>query len=228
VAGTWQGSLRYTGGLPTNSPRLQGFQLNSDLAFPHQQPGGDTPGVAVAPVALAGAIVPGVARYIVVLSAHAEVFGVGMTAIAGSMLVPPSCVMSCWIVPGDGFAGISGVESGKAARLVGGPPGVELHTVVDELPTRGADDMVPVVLPAMGVGMVPNGVDDIIVVDDVIVPVVPGMDVEAGLGAVDDVGTGTTLMEGSRGGIAGGCGAGTVEPGKSDMNDVAGCADSVR
>jgi hypothetical protein len=61
----------------------------------HQQPGGDTPGVAAAPVALAGAIVPGVARYIVVLSAHADVFGVGITAITGSILVPPSCVMSC-------------------------------------------------------------------------------------------------------------------------------------
>jgi hypothetical protein len=45
-------------------------------------------------VALAGAIMPGVARFIVGLSAHAEVFGVGMTAIVGSMLVPPSCVMS--------------------------------------------------------------------------------------------------------------------------------------
>jgi hypothetical protein len=77
--------------------------LNSilDLPWPEavlatrQQPGGDTPGVAAAPVALAGVIVPGVARFIVVLSAHADVFGVGMTAIVGSMLVPPSCAMSC-------------------------------------------------------------------------------------------------------------------------------------
>jgi hypothetical protein len=60
-----------------------------------QQPGGDTPGVAAAPEALAGAIVPGVARYIVMLSAHADVFGVGITAIAGSMLVPASCATSC-------------------------------------------------------------------------------------------------------------------------------------
>ena len=59
----------------------------------HQQPSaGDTPGVAAAPVALAGAIVPGVARFIVVLSAHADVFGVGITAIVESILVPPSCV----------------------------------------------------------------------------------------------------------------------------------------
>jgi hypothetical protein len=60
-----------------------------------QQPAGGTPGVAAAPVVLAGVMVPGVARFIVVLSAHAGVFGVGMTAIAGSMLVPPSWVMSC-------------------------------------------------------------------------------------------------------------------------------------
>jgi hypothetical protein len=58
--------------------------------FPRQQPdgdAGDTPGVA-APVALAGAIVPGVAKFIVMLSAQAGVFGVGTTAICGSMLVP--------------------------------------------------------------------------------------------------------------------------------------------
>jgi hypothetical protein len=38
-------------------------------------------------VAFAGAIVPGVARFIVVLSAHADVFGVGITPVVGSMLV---------------------------------------------------------------------------------------------------------------------------------------------
>jgi len=59
--------------------------------FPCQQPegdAGDTPGVAAAPVALAGAIVPGVDRFMVMLSAQADVFGVGTTAIVGSMLVP--------------------------------------------------------------------------------------------------------------------------------------------
>jgi hypothetical protein len=61
--------------------------------FSHQQPDGDTPGVAAAPVALAG-IMPGVAIFTVMLSAHAEVFGVGITAIVGSMLVPPSPVMA--------------------------------------------------------------------------------------------------------------------------------------
>ena len=58
-----------------------------------QQPeGDDTPGVAAAPVALAGAIVPGVARFIVMLSAQADVFGVGTTIIVGSMLVLASSV----------------------------------------------------------------------------------------------------------------------------------------
>jgi hypothetical protein len=40
---------------------------------------------------LAGVIVPGgVARFIVVLSAHADVFGVGITPVAGSILVSAS------------------------------------------------------------------------------------------------------------------------------------------
>jgi hypothetical protein len=184
-------------------------------------------------VALAGAIVPGVDRFIVMLSAQAEVFGVGTTVVVGSMLVVPSCAISCWIVPGGGPGGISGVESGKAAPLVGGPPGVELHTVVDEMPTGDTGDMVPVVLPTIGVGMVPNGVDDIVaidnvvVVDGVIMAVLPAMDVETAPGMVDGDGTGAAVMEGGGGaGTAGSGGAGTVEPGKSDMNDVAGCADS--
>jgi hypothetical protein len=65
--------------------------------FPPQQPdgdAGDTPGVAAAPVALAGAIVPGVARFMVMLSAQADVFGVGITAMVGSMLVLPSSVIA--------------------------------------------------------------------------------------------------------------------------------------
>jgi hypothetical protein len=60
-----------------------------------QQPdgdGGDTPGVAAAPVALAGAIVLGVVKFIVMLSAQADVFGVGTTLDVGSMLVPASSV----------------------------------------------------------------------------------------------------------------------------------------
>jgi hypothetical protein len=54
-------------------------------------------------VALAGAIIPGVARFIVMLSAHAEVFGVGITDVVESRLVATSCGMSGWIVPADGL-----------------------------------------------------------------------------------------------------------------------------
>ena len=115
--------------------------------------------------------------------------------------------------------GISGVESGKAAPLVGGPAGVELHTAVDEVPSGDSGDMVPVVLPTIVEGMVPKGFDDIVVggvvvVDDVIVAVLPGMDVETVLDPVDVVGTDGAVMEGDgRGGTAGGRGAGMVEPG---------------
>jgi hypothetical protein len=204
-----------------------------EASFPRQQPdgdAGDTPGVTAAPVALAGAIVPGVDRLIVTLSAQADVFGVGAIVIVGSMLVVPSWVTSCWIVPGGGFAGIAGVESGKAAPLVGGPPGVELHTVVDELPSGDTGDMVPVVLPTIGVEMVPNGVDDIVAVDDGvvvegdIVAVLPAMDGETVPGTIDGVGTGVAV-EGGGAAIADDA-TGTVEPGKSDKNDEAGCADN--
>ena len=188
-----------------------------------QQPAGDTPGVAAAPVALAGAIIPGVARFIVTLSAQAGVFGVGITAIVGSMLVPASCVTAGWIVPGEGVLGTSGVESGTAAPLVGGPPGAELHTVADALPSGDAGDMVPVVLLTNGVGIVPKGVVGIIVVDSVMVD---GVNVAVLLAI--DVAMGAALMEGGDGaGVAGVC-AGAVEPGIVDMNDVAGCADSAR
>jgi hypothetical protein len=52
--------------------------------------------------------------------------------------------------------------------LVGGPPGTELHTVVEGLPSGDGGDMIPVVLTTLGVAMVPNAVDDIVVVDGVI------------------------------------------------------------
>jgi hypothetical protein len=136
-------------------------------------------------------------------------------------------------VPGAGFAGICGVDSGKAAPLVGEPPGVELHTVVGELPTGDTGDRVPVVLPTIGVAMVPNGVADIIaldgivVVDDVITAVLPAMDLETVFGTVDGVGTVAGVMEGGGGAdTAGGGGSGTVVPGNVDRKDVAGCADS--
>jgi hypothetical protein len=105
---------------------------------------------------------------------------------------------------------------------------VELHTVVDGLPSGDTGDMVPVVLAAISVGMVPNGLAGIVAVDGVIVAVLPAMDVETVLGTVDNVGTGVTVMEGGgRAGTVGGGGAGTVVPGNVDRNDEAGCADSV-
>jgi hypothetical protein len=182
----------------------------------------------VAPVALAGAIVPGLDRFIVTLSAHADVFGVGITAMVGSMLVPPSSVMSGGIVPGGGVAGICGVESGNAAPLVGGPPGVELHTVVDALPSWVTGTRLPVVLPPVSVGMVPSGAVGMIVVNDIVVAVLPAMDIETVGGTVDGADTSGAVIEGGgRAGTAGGGGAGTVVPGNVDKKDVPGCADSV-
>jgi hypothetical protein len=111
---------------------------------------------------------------------------------------------------------------------------MELHTVVEGLPSGFVGETIPVVVMTVGVAMVPNAddivaVDDIVVVGAVIVAVVPGMDVETVLGTVEDVSTGIGVMEGAgRGGTAGGCGAGMFVPGKSVMNDVAGCADSGR
>jgi hypothetical protein len=184
----------------------------------------------VAPVAFAGAIIPGLARFIVMLSAHADVFGVGITVVVRSILVAPSCATTGCIVPG-GPTGICGVESGKSAPLLGGPPGVELHVVVEELPIGVIGAMFPVVVMTTGVGIVPNG-DAVaitaagVIVDDLVIVVVPGIDVE--IGTVDDIGTGTAVKEGDgRVGAAGGCGAGMVEPGKTLANDVSGCWENV-
>jgi hypothetical protein len=105
---------------------------------------------------------------------------------------------------------------------------VELHTVVDGLPSGAIGEMVPIVLPTMDVVMAPNGVDGIVVVDDVIVAVAPGMYVGAVPSIIDGSGTGTGVIEGNgRGGTAGGGGAGTVEPGKTVMADVSGCWENV-
>jgi hypothetical protein len=112
---------------------------------------------------------------------------------------------------------------------------MELHTVVEELPSGTVGEIFPVVLVTTGVGMVPNAaigtmvVGDIVVADGVIVAAAPGREVEIVPGSVDDGGMGVGAMEGDgRGGGVGGCGTGMVEPGKSDVDDVAGCADSVR
>jgi hypothetical protein len=110
-----------------------------------------------------------------------------------------------------------------------------LHTVVGELPSGSVGEMFPVVVVTNGVGMVPNAAAGVIAlgtivgVDSVIVAAVPGRDVATVPSTVDGAGTGVGAMEGDgRGGGAGGCGTGTVELAKSDVDDVAGCADSVR
>ncbi len=208
------------GGVPGRREPTAGQQPDGNDA-------GDTPGVAAAPVAFAGAIMPGVARFIVTLSAQEELFGVGMTAMVGSMLVPASWVTSGSMVPGAGFAGICGVESGKAAPLVGGPPGVELHTVVEALPSGDIGDIVPVVLPAIGAEMVP-GDDDVIDVDGIAV-VALTMELEKAVAGIAGVGRDATAMEGmGRAANGAGAGAGTVEPGRVDRKDEAGCAESAR
>jgi hypothetical protein len=136
-------------------------------------------------------------------------------------------------VPGGGLLGTSGVESGKAAPLVGGPPGVVLHTVVDGLPTEDTGDMVPVVLPTNGVRIVPNAipgiivVEDIILVDGIIVAVLGTIDVEAVVGTIDGVGVDVAVAAGAAAAAAVTDDAtGIVVPKKSVANDVAGVADS--
>jgi len=79
--------------------------------------------------------------------------------------------------------------------------------------------------------MGPSGVagiiasDDIVVVDDIVVAVLPAMDVEAVVGTVDGVGVDVAVTAGAAAAI-GDDATGTVEPGKSVTNDVAGVADS--
>jgi hypothetical protein len=118
--------------------------------------------------------------------------------------------------------------------LVGGPPGVELHTTVEGLPSGDADT-VPVVLATTGVGMVPNAVPDIIVVDGIIVAVLPAMEGETVAGTVDGVGTEVAVTAGGAAATGddapsddaiGDDAIGIVELGKSVINDVAGVADS--
>ena len=129
-------------------------------------------------------------------------------------------------MPGGGLLGTSGVESGKAAPLVGGPPGVVLHTVVDGLPSGDTGDTVPVVLPTNGVGMVPNAIPGIIVVDGIIVAVLGTMDVEAVVVTIDGVGAvGAAVTAGAAAAVRDDA-TGIVVPKISVANDVAGVADS--
>jgi hypothetical protein len=88
--------------------------------------------------------------------------------------------------------------------------------------------MVPVVLPMIDVEMVPNGVDDIAIIGGDIAAEPGAMDVDT-VGIIDGAGTiGIVIEGGGRAGTVGSCGAGMVEPKISVVEDVAGCADSVR
>jgi hypothetical protein len=119
----------------------------------------------VAPVALAGAIMPGLARFIDTPSLHAAELGVGTTERVGSILVLPSSVIAGWIVPGGGLAAISGVESGNVAPLIEEVAVVEIHPLANVEPPSGViGAMVPVALPLMGMGVVADGASGIGVV----------------------------------------------------------------
>jgi hypothetical protein len=134
-----------------------------------QQPGGETPGVAAAPVALAGAIMPGLARSMLTLSLQAAEFGVGMAPVAGSMLVSPSVATTGSIVPGDGPDGTAGVVSGKVAPLIEDVAVLALQPVGAGFPSA-VIAIVPVVLPK-GVNGVVVGVASGMVVVVGIVPI---------------------------------------------------------
>jgi len=86
-------------------------------------------------------------------------------------------------VPGARLGGISGVASDRAAPFVGGPPGMELHTVVEELPSCAVGVMVPVVLTTTGTGMAVA----VTVIDGITVAVLPATDTVFGNADVDGI-----------------------------------------
>jgi hypothetical protein len=171
--------------------------------------------VGAAPVAFAGVTIPGLDRLMLTPSVQDEEFGVG-TGItdAWSRLVSPPAVTSGEIAPGWGFAWICGVErDSDADGGVAGPPGMSLQTLVCAAPT-GADEMVPVVLPA-GVVNDDVGVDE---VDDAM-PV--AVTVGAGMPAISN-GDGVvqvTKVPGVTGFDASGTGASVVS-GAPDIADA--------
>lgn len=100
--------------------------------------------------------------------------------------------------------------SGKAALLVGGPPGRVLQTVVDGLPSGDTGAMVPIELTPIGERMVPNGLAGVVVV---VLPMTVG-EVTGKAGAPDTIcGTGVaqvTNVPGVAGLEANGTGASVV------------------
>jgi hypothetical protein len=84
-------------------------------------------------------------------------------------------------VPGGRLGGITGVVSDRAAPFVGGPPGMELHTVVEGLPSCVVGGMVPVVLTTTGTGMVVA----VTAIDGIIVAGLPAPDADTVFGGAD-------------------------------------------
>jgi hypothetical protein len=96
----------------------------------------------------------GLASCIEMFSLHAAVFGVGMTFAAGLMPVAvlSKSAVGDGIVPDGGFAGISGIASGKAAALVSAFAGADVHDPPGvELPSEAPEVTVPVELPLIDV-----------------------------------------------------------------------------
>jgi hypothetical protein len=63
------------------------------------------------------------------LSAHADVFDVDITVMVGSIPITPCCATTSCFEPSFPVE-ICGVESGKSAIPLGGPPAVEPHIFV--------------------------------------------------------------------------------------------------
>ena len=133
-------------------------------------------------------------------------------------------------MPGAGLAGISGVESGNAAPLVGGPPGTELQTMFEGLPSGAVGEIVPVVLATIDVGIVPNAATPGISAFGAVVVggVPPGVKVFSTAGA-EGAGIAVRVDAGEfAGGVTVGAvtanvgGTGIVVPGTVDWKDVAG------
>jgi hypothetical protein len=148
-------------------------------------------------VAVAGAIMAGLVTSIEVPSLHAAEFGVGIVVMAGLMLVLSGSVIGDSIVPGDGLAETSGVESGKAEASVSAIEGDDVHEpACVELPSGAGAGTVPVALalsdPRMAAGTVGDKIGGEIVLatavfgieGTVAVTVMPGPDVDIALPGV--------------------------------------------
>ena len=104
--------------------------------------------MAAAPVAFAGAIIAGLARFIETPSLHAAEFGVEMMVLAGSISVLARSSTGDGIAPGGGLRGTSLMASGSAAELVSALPGEAVQVLPGlAVPSGGADAIVPVALP---------------------------------------------------------------------------------